>query len=398
MATSESDFYHDDPVDFDSSSGNKKKISSVLAFLLLAVGGTFFVQSTLAANFNLNTGSPLEFGQGTLQTVACSGESQLTITPYSLFVNAAGGGGSYLDTITVSGIPDGCAGSDFTIKAYGDSDNTPLALFNTDSNTVIVQTFDTPGTTNDSATAWGGLPGISVSASSSGDAFTVSFTTPVALSSTVSKLTIETSKPYSVGGVGSAGGNIFYVSATGFNCGPLFTARCKYLEAAPKTWAAGVLDVKKQWATGTDSSGNAVADVSTIPNEDSANNSSAGFGLGYKNSIAIVNQGNGATTGAGAARAYVGGSKSDWYLPTVVELNQMCKWARGIAWTSDQTVCTGGTINTGIGASGFLEGYYWSASEVAAGFATVQQFGPDVLRQGNTSKSNSNYVRPVRAF
>jgi hypothetical protein len=224
MAKSESDFYHDDPVDFDSTSGKKKKISSVLALLLLAVGGSFFVQTTLAANFNLNAGLPLEFGQGTLQTVACSGESQLTITPYSLFVNAAGGGGSYLDTITVSGIPDGCAGSDFTIKAYGDSDNTPLALFNTDSNTVIVQTFDTPGTTNDSATAWGGLPGISVSASSSGDSFTVNFTTPVALSSTVSKLTIETSKPYSVGSVGSrvgtaVGSGALYGGVTGFNEG-----------------------------------------------------------------------------------------------------------------------------------------------------------------------------------
>jgi hypothetical protein len=392
MAKSESDFYHDDPVDFDSTPSSKKKFSSLIAFLLLAVGGTFFVQTTLAANFNLNTGSPLEFGQGTLQTVACSGESQLTITPYSLFVNAAGGGGSYLDTITVSGIPDGCAGSDFTIKAYGNSDSAPLALFNTDSNTVTVETFDTPGTTNDSVTAWGGLSGISVSSSASGDAFTVSFTTPVALSSTVSKLTIETSKPYSVGSAGSGGGTIFYVSATGFNCGPLFTARCKYLEAAPKTWAAGVLDITKLWAVSGKQSSNNLA----ISDDYSPNNSSATIGLGYKNSIAIIADGNNSTTAAGAARAYSGGSRSDWYLPTAAELNQMCKWARGVAWASDTTVCTGGAINTGQGAEGFVGSYYWTSSEVDGIFATIQQFSSGA--QAGTGKGNNNYVRPVRAF
>ena len=392
MVKSNSDFYHDDPVDLNSSSGSKKKFVSILAFLLLAVGGTLFIQTTLAANFNLNTGAPLEFGQGTLQTVACSGGSQLTVTPYSLFVNVAGGGESYLDTITVSGIPDGCAGSDFTIKAYGDSDSTPLAIFNTDSNTVTVETIDTPGTTNDSVTAWAGLPGISVSSSASGDAFTVSFTTPVALSTTVSKLTIETSKPYSFGGTGSGGGTVFYVSTTGFNCGPLFTAKCKYLEAAPKTWAAGILDITKLWAV----SGNQSSDISGISNDNSPNNSSATIGLGYKNSIAIITDGNNSTTAAGIARAYLGGSRSDWYLPTAAELNQLCKWARGVAWTSDTTVCTGGTINTGQGAEGFVGNYYWTSSEVDGIFATIQQFSSGA--QAGTGKGNSNYVRPIRAF
>jgi hypothetical protein len=46
--------------------------------------------------------------------------------------NAAGS--HYLKTITVSNIPTGCRGADFTIRAYGDSDNTPLSLFNTNSN------------------------------------------------------------------------------------------------------------------------------------------------------------------------------------------------------------------------------------------------------------------------
>lgn len=393
MAKSESDFYHDDPVDLTENSG-KRKFSSILAFLLLAVGGTFFVQTTLAANFNLNTGSPLEFGQGMLQTVACSGSSQLTVTPHAAFTNASNAGAYYFDSITVSGIPDGCAGSDFTIKAFGDSESAPLSLFNINSKAIVIETFDTPGTLNDSATAWGGLSGISISASASGDAITAIFTTPVALSSSVSKITIESSSPYSVGSSGTAGGTIFYVSATGFNCGPLFTSKCRYLEAAPKTWAGGVLDITKLWAV----SGNQSSNISTISDDNSANNSSTTIGLGYKNSIAIVDQVNNTTTAAGAARAYLGGAMSDWYLATTAELNQMCKWARGVAWTSDATVCTGGTINTGQGAEGFVSGYYWSSSEVDGIAATVQQFNSDVLRQGNTSKSNSNNVRPIRAF
>ena len=47
--------YHDDPNDL-SLKPKSKKLSSVLALLLLIVGGTFLVQNTLAANISLNSG------------------------------------------------------------------------------------------------------------------------------------------------------------------------------------------------------------------------------------------------------------------------------------------------------------------------------------------------------
>ena len=82
--------------------------------------------STLAANISLGTSGSIEFGQGVLQTTACSGTTALTMTPKASFVNSAGGGAFYFKSITVSNIPLGCQGSDFRINAYDSS--TAVAL------------------------------------------------------------------------------------------------------------------------------------------------------------------------------------------------------------------------------------------------------------------------------
>jgi hypothetical protein len=44
------------------------------------------LSSTLAANININSG-PVEFGQGVAQTVACSGDESIIVTPASTFSN-----------------------------------------------------------------------------------------------------------------------------------------------------------------------------------------------------------------------------------------------------------------------------------------------------------------------
>jgi hypothetical protein len=127
-----------------------------------------------------------------------------------------------------------------------------------------------------------------------------------------------------------------------------------------------------------------------------AYNNALGIGLGYKNSLAIVAQGNDTTTAAGAARAYGGGSQSDWYLPTTAELNLLCQWARNVA-QSVTTACTGGDLNTGTGASGgFSTGAYWSSSEIDGTTAWFQRFRTG--GQHSAEKWGSGYVRPVRAF
>ena len=201
-----------------------------------------------------------------------------------------------------------------------------------------------------------------------------------------------------VGNTGPGGGIVYYVNTAGFACGPTLAATCKYLEVAPSGWNTGD-DPNPPWAVGT---ANQSTGVTEITDEGSVNNSSTGIGLGLKNSMAIVTQ-NGAYNAtsndyaAGAARAYAGNSKSDWYLPTTAELNLLCQWGRNVTQVVG-TACTGGTLNTGTGASGgFVYNYYWSSSELNASVAWNQLFNA-----GNQSYRDkggiTNYVRPVRAF
>jgi hypothetical protein len=187
---------------------------------------------------------------------------------------------------------------------------------------------------------------------------------------------------------------VFYKHASGtFACGATLNQNCTYLEVAPNTWSGGSADPAKVWAV----SANQSVDVPSITNDSLAYYNALGIGLGYKNSLAIVAQGNDTTTAAGAARAYGGGSQSDWYLPSTAELNLLCQWARNVL-QSVTTECTGGTLNTGTGASGgFLSVYYWSSSEyddsIFAGNQSLAD-GDQVF----VTKGDSRRVRPVRAF
>jgi hypothetical protein len=145
--------------------------------------------------------------------------------------------------------------------------------------------------------------------------------------------------------------------------------------------------------------GRSIPDISGIENDSGANNSITGIGIGYKNSIAIVLEGNNTTSAAGAARAYTGGSKSDWYLPTTSELNQLCKWVQGVSWTSDATICTDGTLNSstyGADSAGFASDYYWTSSEVSAARVWWQHLGGG--NQGPGDADELLLVRPIRAF
>jgi len=202
---------------------------------------------------------------------------------------------------------------------------------------------------------------------------------------------------YTVGQAGPGGGTVFYVATTAFSCGPTLTATCTYLEAAPSGWNTGA-DPSLTWATNVNNNR-----TTTVPAPGAIQTA---IGTGYQNSNAIVAQtGNvAASSAAVAARAYRGNSLTDWYLPSRDELNQMCKWARGItgdALTTLTTVCTGGTSNSGSSATGFVDNRYWSSTEFARNsseenIARGQNF--DGGSQDDGEKSDIFFVRPVRAF
>ncbi|MCX6279002.1 MAG: DUF1566 domain-containing protein [Bacteroidetes bacterium] len=100
------------------------------------------------------------------------------------------------------------------------------------------------------------------------------------------------------------------------------------------------------------------------------------FGTGQANTTAIVN---GCSTAGIAARIcsdLVLNGYSDWFLPSMEELNQMF---------AQRTI---------IG--GFTSYYYWSSSAYDAGYAWRKNFNDGSYNVG--SKSGTSYVRAVRAF
>ena len=195
-----------------------------------------------------------------------------------------------------------------------------------------------------------------------------------------------------VGDTGPGGGTVFYIASSSFTSAAPCGATCKYLEVAPNTWSGDTADPQKTWAV----SGHGSSDVTSIANEglnDFKNPS--GIGLGYQNSQAIIINNDNTAMAAGAARAYAGGLQSDWYLPTMAELNLLCQWARNVV-QDVTTACKGGELNTGTGANGGFSGLYWSSSEFSAEAAGFQYFNPG--DQGYSGKMNWYMVRPVRAF
>jgi hypothetical protein len=121
------------------------------------------------------------------------------------------------------------------------------------------------------------------------------------------------------GDIGPGGGRVFYVAPNDGTftqlaaIGSMCSTDCKYLEAAPNGWSGGGTDPGVTWSTGANRS----IQVTDASGE--------GIGTGYQNSVAIVNQsGNlAATSAAVTARAYTGGSKSDWFLPSKDELVEL---------------------------------------------------------------------------
>ena len=205
-----------------------------------------------------------------------------------------------------------------------------------------------------------------------------------------------------VGDVGPGGGTVFYVATTPFSCGPTRSESCLYLEAAPAFWNPGAIDPARSWAKFPYSS-------EAVNNPNSPETAAATeIGWGYRNTRAIILQGNteAATSAAALADSYapsVGGViVDDWYLPSKDELNQMCKWQRGIigeTLTTTTTVCALGTKDTGPGAR-FRNNFYWSSTQgTAADEAWYQSMDPESdPGAGYEVKTEDPRVRPIRAF
>jgi len=163
------------------------------------------------------------------------------------------------------------------------------------------------------------------------------------------------STTYAIGDTGPGGGKIFYDAGSLQSWG-------RYLEAAPANWDGtnDSSDPEVIWGCPTNSIQTATA-----------------IGTGAANTSAII-AGCSGTTAASTARAYTGGGKTDWYLPSKDELEQM-EVQRSIL---------------GFGGSW----WHWSSSQYSTTEAHSRWLGttPNDLLFG--VKTYTDQVRPIRAI
>ena len=395
------DFYHDDPIEELGSERKKPKV--LFGSVLLLFAGGLFLNTTLAANINLNSGGRVEFGQGVSITTACSQGSSLTITPQSEFRNVAGSGAYYVKSIKVSGIPSSCNGKDFNISLYDNvADSGPLPIFET--STAVATVWNNGGTFVE------GYNGTGSTITSGSGTFTVTFNSPVALSANAQKIALETTehrswtcadgkRPCVVGDTGPGGGIVFYANAAGFNCGPTWTATCKNLEVAPSGWNGGT-DPTSRWISAAYQYTNINSAEGTT--SDAGHLSYQSIGRGYRNSLAITSRDN-STSAASVARKYTGGGLSDWYLPNFSEMNTFCHWNTGTTPASGiRCENIGGSdalLNKsrfGAQLAGIVRTQYWTSTEKNDFNADYYDFN-DAANYG-ASKNGQLRVRPIRAF
>ena len=110
------------------------------------------------------------------------------------------------------------------------------------------------------------------------------------------------------------------------------------------------------------------------------NNTVTNIGYGDINSIYItLNQGAGTSYAAGLARAHNGGGYTDWFLPSLNELNQLY-------------------INRIATATSFSTALYWSSSETSSTSARALDFSNGTNLTTGYLKTNTYRVRAIRKF
>jgi len=224
--------------------------------------------------------------------------------------------------------------------------------------------------------------GGSIESSSSSSTASVR-TKNVALTTTTIAKSCALGGPCVVGDIGPGGGKVFHVG-TGFlifsSSAPLCANKCKYLEAALPGWivaptpagqtncayaGTGSVDPKCTWA------GNY---------SDAVGSTSESLGAGFANTeTAISRAGGGNTPGKAVtvARAFRGGGKTDWFLPSKEELS-ILHWRKAVV-------------------GGFGTGCYWSSSQGSQQYTAWGQFFSKGMGFDDR-KSNDCQVRPIRAF
>ena len=181
---------------------NRKAIGFLVAGLILIAIPV--IGTTLAGTITINSGTAVQFAQGSITTATC--DSDITVSATSTYSD-----NFYLKTITLSGINlvSGCEGKTLTVSA---ATTASPSIPGTISSGVTDIAFTIPATVGSASTLVTGLPaGITATTgmvNASGSAYksastavpydtagsiTLTVTTPTLLTSTVSKFLIQAS-------------------------------------------------------------------------------------------------------------------------------------------------------------------------------------------------------------
>jgi len=191
---------------------------------------------------------------------------------------------------------------------------------------------------------------------------------------------------------GPGGGTIVYANSTGFRCGPNMDKTCKYLEAAPESWSV----TPAQGCQGTGVSATCSWQVDNLTVRPATERT---LGAGAKNTAAMY-----AASPKGAAatvRAYNGGGKTDWFIPSYGEMNEFCKWAH--FGGSGQTI---GDPNALCKISFHMRTFYGKPALLTSTDSTAgNAYAYLINATGSTgplvkevAKTDSYMVWPIRAF
>lgn len=338
------------------------------AVALALVGAYLGLSSTFAANVSLGSSNGLEFGQGVQVTTACTNGTPITITPNSTFTNAAGAGAYKFSSATFSNIPSSCYGVDFILSAYdSQTSSSALPLFNTSKSDAYIY--------NNAGTFVTGIwaNGLSITSHST-SSFTVNFSAPVALSTSVYRLTLQ-SAPHqavtcqtggtcSLGDVGPGGGYVYALS-TGSGAGKNYEFARTPLQNGGASYS-GLGNIGFNWCN--------------ITNAAISGSLGSAVGTGKQNTIDMVA---GCTSGAGVAAAnYRGGGYSDWFLPSRSELQAFYATLRPIL----QAQGFGGTERI------------WSSTQVISGNSDAYFIGLDGYSNAADGKGGNYPVIPIRSW
>ena len=387
---------------------NHKNLKYILGIGALA--GVIALGSTLAANINLNTGHPVEFGQGVAATVTCQ-SIPLIITPSKTFNNSTNA--FFLSGLSIQNIERfSCANDYLTVAIWPTTGSLPLITFAINQyqggcwvvNAVPGDFVDTRGGCS--------YTGIFFYTLGNGN-----FDNPKSNNipaNSIGRITIQSSAvpptlgneavylpgKYLIGSNGPGGGKVFYFSAAAFTeAGSACATHCHSLEVAPSGWNNGGTpadDTTPNWAAEEAVESN--TDL-TPANQSGFANETANWAIGQGfNNTKLMS----ATSGSKAAvLAYAGGvTAGDWFIPSMNELNELCKYASGQTTGVLTIPCAaGGTFGTSGSPTphdGYVFDTYWSSSESGVKNAMTLSFGSAV--QDSLPKNQFLFVRAIHAF